>query len=74
MCRFRKELYTYVGLFFFLSIAMHFSAWLNYPVEHIFALKSSSLGTYHPFIITLVFYLLILMIRLVVEFFKKLKS
>jgi hypothetical protein len=68
MCKIKKELYIYVGIFFILSFAVHIDAWFNYPLEHLQALSSSSLGTFHPFIISLAVYVIILIVRIVLNF------
>jgi len=67
----KKEIKIYLLLFILLSVAMHFSAWTDHPITHIQALKESSLGLFHPFVISFLVYLLILIVRLVWGWLKR---
>ncbi|MEA2019162.1 MAG: hypothetical protein U9N59_12000 [Campylobacterota bacterium] len=58
----KKELYIFIGIFLFLAIGMHFKEWMDHPVEHLMALPhatSYGLGWEHPFVYTLVTYLIV---------------
>ncbi len=58
----KKELIIFLAIFVFLAIGMHFKEWTGYPVEHLMALPSSSaygLGAEHPFVFTLIIYIII---------------
>jgi len=67
----KKEFFIFLSLFLLLAIGMHFSAWLSTPVEQIQALSGSPLGLFHPLYITLVFYLFILVLRVIGKFLKR---
>ncbi len=70
----KKELIVFVGIFLFLAIGMHFKEWTGYPVEHLMALPSSSaygLGAEHPFVFTLIVYIIIGIPRALGKLFKK---
>jgi len=71
----KKELYTFLSLFLFLAIGMHFSAWISAPFEQIQALQNSPLGLFHPLYITFIVYLFVLMVKgflyLIKKFFTK---
>jgi uncharacterized membrane protein len=58
-----KEIKIYFLLLILLSVPMHFSAWTDHPLEHFQSLSDSSLGGSHPFVITFIVYLLILLFR-----------
>jgi ABC-type multidrug transport system fused ATPase/permease subunit len=66
-----NELKIYLFLFILLALAMHFKAWLNSPIDQIKLLPSSSLGVWHPFIITLGVYIVLSLFRLIINFIKK---
>jgi len=70
----KKEFIIFLSLFLFLAIGMHFSAWVSAPIAHIQALSDSPLGTFHPLYITFLLYLLILIIRGIVIFMKRVLS
>ncbi len=63
----KKQLYTFIGIFLFLAIGMHFKEWMEYPLEHLMALPNSSsygLGWEHPLVYTLVIYGIVKLISL----------
>ena len=73
----KKELLIYVGIFLFLAIGMHFGQWTDYPVEHLMALPHSSaygLGAEHPFVFTLIIYIIIGIPRVLGKLFSKKKT
>ncbi len=69
-----RELILFGVLFVVLSLAMHFSAWIDHPIRHLEALPSSPLGPWHPLYLTLAVYLLLGFVRLMVGFFRRLFS
>jgi hypothetical protein len=74
MIQILKEIKTYVLLFILLSVLMHFGAWTDHPLEHLQSLSESSLGFFHPFVITLIVYLLLLLLRFLGRFMQKISS
>ncbi len=73
----KKELLIFIGIFLFLAIGMHFKEWTSYPVEHLMALPSSSsygLGAEHPFVYTLIVYIIVGIPRVIGKLFSKKKS
>ena len=71
---FKKELLIFLSLFFVLAIGMHYHAWMYDPLEHIQALSSSSLGSFHPLYLTLAVYISVGIIRLIVGVLKRVFS
>ncbi|HHD77357.1 MAG TPA: hypothetical protein ENK97_01045 [Campylobacteraceae bacterium] len=69
-----RELILFGVLFVVLSLAMHFSAWIEHPIRHLEALPSSPLGLWHPLYLTLAVYLLLGVVRLLVRFCRRLFS
>jgi hypothetical protein len=69
----QKELSIFIFIFLFLSLGMHFSAWIDHPLVHLESLASSSLGAWHPLIITLIVYVSILFVRVLIHSVKRLK-
>ncbi|MBD3797744.1 MAG: hypothetical protein IE887_08390 [Campylobacterales bacterium] len=71
----KKELYIFLGIFLFLAIGMHFKEWISHPVEHVQALPKAGaygIGAVHPFVFTVVVYLIFIMTRSVYRGVKKL--
>jgi len=68
----QKELKILVFLFLFLAIAMHFGAWIDHPLAQIKALPTSPLGIWHPLFLTLIAYVVIVIIRSLFSFLKRL--
>jgi len=69
-----KELYIFLGIFLFLTLGMHHKEWLNYPLEHLSNLSQAGvygLGVIHPFIFTLLIYILLWLPRLIIKYFRK---
>ena len=57
----KKELFIFIGIFLFLAIGMHFKQWTSFPIDHLMALPHASsygLGWEHPFVYTLIVYLI----------------
>ena len=69
-----KEIGIYLFLLLFLSIWMHAKAWLHHPIEHLKALPSSPLGWWHPFVLTFVVYILILIVRVAIALVRRYKA
>jgi len=70
----KKELTIFTSILFILSIGMHFKEWMDHPLAHIMALPSSGaygIGAIHPFIFTLIIYLIFIALRGIVRIFKK---
>lgn len=70
----KKESMIFILIFLFLSIIMHFGAWIDHPLGQIESLESSSLGVWHPIFFTFIVYLLIVIIRKTIKFLKKIVS
>ena len=53
----------YTAIFLFLAIGMHFKQWMDHPVEHVINLPHGGAfgvpGMAHPFVFTLIVYLII---------------
>ncbi|MBT3280803.1 MAG: hypothetical protein HOF69_06515 [Campylobacteraceae bacterium] len=73
----KKELNIYIGIFLFLAIGMHFKQWIDHPVEHLLNMSSGGAfgvpGIAHPFVFTLIIYLVVYLLRSVVKMFSKSK-
>jgi len=73
----KKELVIFIGIFLFLAIGMHFKQWTGYPVDHFMALPSASaygLGAEHPFVFTLIVYIILGVPRAIAKLFSKKKT
>jgi len=66
-----RELISFAVIFVLLSLLVHFKAWIDHPVEHIKNLSNSSLGLWHPLVLSLVVYVLVAVIRAMSYFIKK---
>jgi hypothetical protein len=71
----KKELNIYIGIFLFLAIGMHFKQWIDHPIEHLINLPHGGAfgvpGVAHPFVFTLVIYLVVFLIRKLFSKFTK---
>jgi hypothetical protein len=70
----KQELIIFIGIFLVLAIGMHFKEWLGYPIEHLIALPSASaygLGAEHPFVFTLIVYIIVAIPRGIGKLFSK---
>jgi hypothetical protein len=67
----KKESAIFILLFLFLSLAMHFGAWMNHPLLHIESLEKSPLGVWHPLYITFLVYLFVLFLRFLLKVVRK---
>jgi len=67
-----QGLKSYIVLFLLLTLIVHFSQWIDNPLEHLKSLPSSSLGVWHPLIITLGIYFILLLLKVIVRFIKNL--
>ena len=71
----KKELNIYIGIFLFLAIGMHFKQWIDHPIEHLINLSHGGAfgvpGVAHPFVFTLVIYLVVFLIRKLFSKFTK---
>jgi hypothetical protein len=71
----KKELNIYIGIFLFLAIGMHFKQWIDHPIDHLINLPHGGAfgvpGVAHPFVFTLVIYLVVFLIRKLFSKFTK---
>lgn len=71
----KKEIFIFIGLFLFLAIGMHFKQWTSHPVEHLMSLPHGGAfgvpGIIHPFVFTLIVYLIIRLPFLIKKLFRK---
>lgn len=73
----KKELMIFIGIFLFLAIGMHFAQWTGHPIEHLKALPHASaygLGSEHPFVFTLIVYIIVGIPRLFIKLLSKKKD
>jgi hypothetical protein len=73
----KRELLIYFGLFLFLAIGMHFEQWTSHPVDHLLSLPHAvayGLGPEHPFVFTLVLYIIIGIPRVLKKLFTRKKE
>jgi hypothetical protein len=64
----KKELSIFIILFLFLSIVVHFEAWMSHPIDQIKALPQGGalgLGEWHPLVFTFLAYLVVWVFRLI---------
>ena len=69
----KKEFLLWLIFFILLSLVMHFDEWITNPLEHILKLKTSGaygLGFLHPIVFTTTVYVMILIPRFIISFFK----
>jgi hypothetical protein len=73
----KKELNIYIGIFLFLAIGMHFKQWIDHPLEHLINMPHGGAfgipGVVHPFVFTLVVYIVVYLLRSVFGMFNKSK-
>jgi len=73
----KKEFLIIVSISLILTILIHYTEFLEHPIEHIKLLSSSSaygFGSFHPIIFTLIIYILLWIPRLILQLFiRKLK-
>ena len=69
----RKELFVFIGLFLILSFGMHYMEWFDHPLLHLGSLSHSTIGIYHPFLLTLGVYVSIGIMRVFIIMIKKTK-
>jgi len=59
----KKEIIIFIGLFLFLAIGMHFKQWTSHPIEHLMSLPHGGAfgipGIIHPFVFTIIVYLIV---------------
>jgi len=70
----KKELIIFITILVILSLGMHFKEWMDHPLTHAMALPSSGaygIGAAHPFIFTLIVYLIFIALRGIIKIFKK---
>ncbi len=67
-----KEIIVYLAIFLILALGMHYKEWFSHPIEHINSLPRSQFGAFHPLFFSFGAYLVILVLRLVINGAKKL--
>ncbi len=67
----QKEITIFLITFLFLALVMHFNAWIDHPIQHINSLSSSSLGTWHPIVISFLVYMVVCVGRGLISLWKK---
>lgn len=70
----KKELIIFVSILVVLTLSIHYREFLEYPLDHIYALSNSGaygFGSFHPIIFTLIVYVLLWLPRLIIKFFNK---
>lgn len=71
MINIKKEFIIFLVLFLVSSGLVHITAWLNNPIEQ-FQLLFSHPMPYHPFLYVFLIYIVIAIIRIVINLVKKL--
>jgi len=69
----KKELIIFLALFIVSSVLMHLNSWQTHPIDHLQALFSHVMP-YHPFLYVFLIYILIGIIRVMINLLKKLFS
>ncbi|MDC0932552.1 hypothetical protein OAR97_01765 [Arcobacteraceae bacterium] len=71
----KRELGIFIGLLLFLTIGMHFSQLIEYPLEHLSNLQNGGAfgipGLIHPLVFTLIVYVIIGVPRLIGKIFSR---
>lgn len=67
----KKDLKIFIAIFLVLALGMHFKEWMDHPLGHIESLFTQGWFSLHPLLIALAVYLLFVMIRSMVRFFKR---
>ncbi|NVJ54437.1 MAG: hypothetical protein HWD90_12155 [Campylobacteraceae bacterium] len=70
----KKELIYICLIFVSLSLIIHYKEFFSFPITHIKNLENAGaygLGFLHPFIFTILVYLMVLIVRIVVNIFKR---
>jgi uncharacterized membrane protein len=70
----KKELKIFIIILVGLTIVMHYKEFLEYPLQHLKNFPNSGaygLGMLHPIVFTAIVYIVLLLPRLMIRFFKK---
>lgn len=67
----KREVFIFIVIFVFLSLGMHMNQWLTHPLAHLQQLSIHKMP-YHPLLYTVIVYLLLGLIRAVINTFMKL--
>ena len=70
----KKELKIFIIILVGLTIFMHYKEFLEYPLQHLKNFPNSGaygLGMLHPIVFTAIVYIVLLLPRLMIRFFKK---
>lgn len=62
-----KEVTIFIGVFLFLFLIMHMDQFIQHPIEHFKHLSDSSFGLFHPLYFSLLGYVVLYIIRAVVN-------
>ena len=70
----KKELKIFIVILVVLTLAIHYKEFLEYPLQHLKNFPNSGaygLGIFHPLVFTAIVYILVLLPRMIIRFFKK---
>ena len=67
----KREVLIFIAIFLVLALGMHMTQWLSHPLEHLHQLSIHKMP-YHPLLYTVIVYLLLGLIRAVINTFMKL--
>ena len=67
-----KEIMFFIVLFLFLTLGMHMEQWFSHPLEHLEHLSSSKFGLLHPITFTALIYIVLYIIRAILDSIKNL--
>lgn len=67
MKKFIREFIIYFILFILLSLSMHITEWLSYPIVHIQNL-AHNVFPLHPFVYTFILYVVVFIMRVIFGF------
>lgn len=67
----KKDLGIFILIFVLLALGMHFKEWMDHPIEHFESLFTQGWFGLHPLVIALAVFLLFVMLRGIVRFFRK---
>ena len=70
----KKELKIFIVILVVLTLVIHYKEFLEYPLQHLKNFPNSGaygLGIFHPLVFTAIVYILVLLPRMIIRFFKK---
>jgi len=71
----KKQFFLFLAIFLVLTIGMHFSVWVNHPLEHFLSLPQADaygIGIFHPLIFSFIVYLFVAFILWIIDLIRKL--